>query len=264
MRKQKLIILPILVIIIYLIIICTNIFKGKAANVEEPIQMKDSTAVLDSICEDKLVLLENKFDTILFNPETNCAEWVKWKITPDRVGKKKVKRSDYPFLPDDTEFLKDKVTTKDYSYSGYDRGHLCPAADNEHSAQAMKDCMEMTNIIPQTPELNRGPWKTLEDNCRNIAKRDGTVVYIVAGPVFSDTAEVKWIGDDRKIQVPDKCFKVIYIPKTQKAIGWIMENTKTPISDYQKYRVSVDSVENLTGYDFFDWLPDSLECLIEK
>lgn len=212
-----------------------------------------------------LILLINPFDTILFNPDTKCAEWVKWKITVDRLKKnKKVSRSDYPFTPDNTPLIReqDKVTTQDYSGSGYDRGHLNPAADNKHSKVAMKDCMEMTNIVPQTPELNRGPWKTLEESCRKWAVGYKSTVYVVAGPVFSDSAEVKFIG--RGIQVPDKCFKVILINKPMIARGWIMDNSGDVRKDYQVYEVSVDSVEALTGYDFFDWLPDSIENKIES
>lgn len=254
MKNKALIILPILLIILYVLIIGTTVCKSQ----------ETTTVTNDTIYQEKFILLENKFDTILFNRETNCAEWVKWKITVDR--KSKVKRSKYPFTADDTPLLTEKVTSSDYSYSGYDRGHLSPAADNEHSHEAMKDCMEMTNIIPQTPELNRGPWKTLEEKCRSWCKRDGSTVYIVAGPIYSDTAEVKFIGGKRKIQVPDKCFKVVLIAKRrhEKAMGWIMENNNSPEPDYQRYRVSVDSVEKLTGYDFFDWLPDSLEEKIER
>lgn len=245
-------------LIVILVILGLAVFAG--------ICWGDSNCSSVDVKEEKdtttLISLTNPFDTILFNPETNCAEWVKWKITVDRLKKKnKVKRSDYPFTPDDTPLLQDKITTYDYSKSGYDRGHLSPAADNEHSKTAMKDCMEMTNIIPQTPELNRGPWKTLEESCRKWALSYNSTVYIAAGPVFSDTAEVRFVG---RVQVPDRCFKVILIQKPMIARGWIMDNSRKPESDYQAYRVSVDSVEALTGYDFFSWLPDSIENKIEK
>lgn len=254
-----LIILPVLILVLYFIL-CGSAIIDKP---DESTNKTDSTLV-DTIWKKDLVLLENKFDTVLFNRETNCAEWVKWKITVDR--KSKVKRKDYPFTADDTDLLLEKVTSDDYSGFGYDRGHLSPAADNEHSAEAMKDCMEMTNIIPQTKELNRGPWKTLEELCRKWAVRDGCTVYLVAGPIYSDSAEIKFIGNKRKIQVPDKCFKAILINKKgQESTGaWIMDNNDNPKKDYQIYRVSVDSVEALTGYDFFSWLPDSLENKIEK
>lgn len=260
--KKALIILPILIIVLYLVLCFPSISSAQSPESVVISENKDSITVVESMSN--LYLLENKFDTVLFNTETNCAEWVKWKITVDR--KPKVKRSKFPFTADDTRLLTDKVTSEDYNGSGYDRGHLSPAADNSHSTEAMKDCMEMTNIIPQTPELNRGPWKKLEENCRDWCKRDGSTVYIVAGPIYSDTAEVKFIGRKRKIQVPDKCFKVVLIAKryNEKAMGWIMENNNNPEPDYQKYRVSVDSIEKLTGYDFFNWLPDSLENEIEK
>ena len=244
--KKTLIILPILVMIIYLVSVGYAL-SNPVVNTEE----------------NNLVLLENKFDTVLFNKETNCAEWVKWKITVDRKAKENVKRKNYPFTADDTKLLTSKVTPDDYTGQGYDRGHLNPAADNEHSRVAMKDCMEMTNIIPQTPQLNRGPWKTLEESCRKWSKNYGTTIYVVAGPVYSDSAEVNLIGVKRKILVPDKCFKAVLIGNF-KAFGYIMENSRNPVKDIQKCKVSVDSIENLTGYDFFEWLPDSLENELEK
>ena len=72
----------------------------------------------------------------------------------------------------------------DYTKSGYDRGHLCPAADMTHSAEAMEETFLMSNISPQLPVFNRGIWKSLEKQVRDWGEKER--IYIVTGPVFKD------------------------------------------------------------------------------
>lgn len=227
--------------------------------------IKHKKVIIDLGPVQEKILLCNSFDTVYFNTKTRCPDWVKWKITVDKITQKnKFSRDNFPFTADTCIPNMYRITTSEYNNSGYDRGHICPAADNTFSKQAMKDCMLMTNICPQTPELNRGSWKILEDKCRDWAiKYD--VIYIVAGPIFEDS--IKCIGKNKKIQVPDKFFKVIMTKKLgqERALGFIFKNDKNQNDKNIFSRaVSVDSVEKLTGFDFFDWLPDSLENRIEK
>lgn len=209
-----------------------------------------------------LILIEYAHDTILFDPTTNCAAWCKWKLSPGRLkAGKKVSRDKYKFSPEKNLPRTSQVVSSDYTGSGYDRGHLCPAADNEFSVVAMKECMILTNICPQTPELNRGIWETLESHTRNIAKSGKGDLYVVAGPLeFTDT----WIGKgDRLIRVPSKFFKVMCNPTERRGVGYIMENTKNPGTDPSWCTCSIDSIESLTGFDFFDWIQDDIENAIE-
>lgn len=148
----------------------------------------------------------------------------------------------------------------DYIGSGYDRGHMAPAGDMKWSMEAMKESFYMSNICPQNKILNTGAWHKLEKRIREWANRDGSLI-VVCGPIL--TPDMETIGKT-KVAVPEKFFKVILAPnvKSPRAIGFIYKNDRC-IGDMKDYAVSVDSVESLTGYDFFFNLPDEIENVIE-
>lgn len=156
------------------------------------------------------------------------------------------------------------VETGDYSNSGYDRGHMCPAADNKWDKQAMRESFYMTNICPQHHNLNRGDWKELEDDCRRWVEESGTI-YIVCGPILYKN-DISYIGKERKIRVPNAFFKVILAGLDEgspRAIGFFYKNASgnNPLDHYVN---SVDQVERITGLDFFSQLPDDIEDEIES
>lgn len=92
---------------------------------------------------------------------------------------------------EDTRVLRPRATHSDYTRAGYDRGHLCPAADRSRSAADMRSTFIMTNVAPQAPTLNRGEWKKLETACRNIA-RHGQPLSIHVDVIF-------WKADTQRI-----------------------------------------------------------------
>ena len=197
--------------------------------------------------------------TVSYNTTTLQPNWVAWHLTPNRL-KGNVKRNDYPFISDD-EVSEPRVETADYRQSGYDRGHMAPAADMKCSKQAMEESFYMSNICPQNQKLNRDDWGSLEDVCRKWARKYGTV-YIACGPIY-DKKRPKCIGK-HKVAVPDRFFKVvlIYNRKNPIAMGFLFDN-KPHHQALSKYMVSVDQVEEITGLDFFSRLPDSVENKIE-
>jgi len=156
-----------------------------------------------------------------------------------------------------------RVVPDDYTGSGYDRGHLCPAADMSWSAEAMHDSFYMSNMCPQEPSLNRVSWKALETACRKWVITEDTL-YIVAGPVYL-RAPFKTIGRNHTIHVPSGFFKVILSLRKghEKAIGFFYSNSalKQPLSSTAH---SVDEIENLTGLDFFKELDNNLENTLER
>ena len=166
---------------------------------------------------------------------------------------------DFKINPDE-DIPEPRVDTYDYMRSGYDRGHMCPAADNKWDAEAMRESFLLTNICPQNHNLNAGDWYEMEMQCRAWAKNWGGV-YIVCGPLLY-RCQHKRIGE-HKVVVPEAFFKVVLCLKgTPKAIGFIYKNEKgnRPKGDYVN---TIDEVERLTGFDFFSALPDSLENKIE-
>lgn len=196
---------------------------------------------------------------LAFDENRHTPVWVGWELLREEsTGDQK--RSSHRFWQDDNVY--GCPSTKDYSCSGYDRGHMCPAADQKWSKEAMRDCFSLANIVPQDHELNAGAWATLEKKERVWAQRDSALV-IVAGPIYTaaDTTRIGQTG----VAVPSAFFKVMLAPYLDKprAIGFIYPNTDSP-GNMQQYSMSVDEVEKITGLDFFSTLPDELEDEVES
>lgn len=193
-----------------------------------------------------------------YNPFYKTPNWVAWELTAHETEGSNKRTNKFVADPDLPE---PKVTTQDYTHSGYDRGHMAPAADMKWNSKAMAESFYMSNICPQNPKLNKDDWADLEEKCRSWAKKYGKV-YIVCGPVYT-TAKPKCIGL-RKVAVPDHFYKVVLLHdgKQTKAMGFLFKN-KSGRQSLEKYMVTVDSLEKLTGYDFFSKLPDRIENEIE-
>lgn len=195
---------------------------------------------------------------VSFNPLHHLPNYVVWELTGDEANGTE---------PRDSKFKADKdvygsPTLEDYRNSGFDRGHMAPAGDMKWSAQAMSDSHYLTNMCPQTRQLNGGRWSTLEQKCRQWAVRDSALI-IITGPILSDEL-TRTIGPNG-VSVPERFFKVIYAPfaNPPRAIAFIMPNAEH-IDGLESLTVSVDQVEAVTGFDFFACLPDDIEDTVEQ
>lgn len=197
--------------------------------------------------------------TVSYNNFYKTPNWVAWELTRQETEGDEERTN--KFLPD-PELPEPRVTTSDYTRSGYDRGHMAPAADMKWSSRAMKESFYMSNICPQNRKLNRDDWGDLEESCRKWAEKYGTV-HIACGPIY-DTKSPKRIGKSR-VAVPDRFFKVvlIYNRKNPMAMGFLFDN-KAHHQNLKNYMVTVDKVEEETGLDFFPKVPDSIEERIES
>lgn len=209
-------------------------------------------------------ILKKKSFTVSFNKKNNIPNWVAWKLDSSKLVERESRSSNFETDPEIPE--RDAVNTKDYTRSGWDRGHMCPAADNRWHWKAMKESFYMTNVCPQHHNLNRGDWKELEENCRRWVSESKEPVYIVCGPILYKNAKQRFIGNEHKVRVPDAFFKVVLAGVESgkpKAIGFIFKNTNGnhPLDSYVN---SIDEVERITGYDFFPQLPDNIENEIES
>jgi len=196
--------------------------------------------------------------TLSYNETYEQASWVAYELTADELIKR-VKRSD-------NFKIDDKVSTgsalpSDYAKSGYDRGHLAPAADLSWSELSMKESFFMSNMSPQKPGFNRGIWKKLEGYVRQWASDNGSI-YVVTGGVLKDIDQ--YIGKSN-VGVPKYFYKVIldYEGLDIKGIAFIIPNDSSS-RKLQTYATSIDEVELLTGIDFFHSLPDDKEFLLES
>lgn len=213
------------------------------------------------LCNTEETLLYKSQFIISYNGTTRCPNYVCWSLTSSRA-KGRVRRSNN-FHADNAVGERSRVDAYDYSGSGYDRGHMCPAGDNKNSIKAMDESFCMTNICPQNHQLNIDAWNELGVLCRSWAKDYGTV-YICCGPIFDQTTPIT-IGrrKDMKVAVPDRFFKVVLtLGRVPKAMGFIYPN-RPCFGDVRDYAVSVDNVENETGMDFFYQLDDKLERRLE-
>lgn len=193
-----------------------------------------------------------------FNKDTRTPNWVAWELLGCETSGDSPRNNN--FWTDDDIY--GCPVADDYRRSGYDRGHMCPAADQKWSPDAMNDCFVFTNMCPQDHYLNSGAWNTLENKSRVWAKRDSAIV-IVAGPIY-DTSDTKTIGPN-EVRVPGAFFKVIVAPYVTKprGIAFIYPNMSSP-GNMQNYVTTIDEVEKITGFDFFHTLPDNLENEIES
>ena len=193
-----------------------------------------------------------------YNKATKLPNWVAWHLTDDRTSGP-AKRSGVDFEAD-MDVPEPRAEDSDYYGSGYDRGHMCPAADNKYSVEAMRESFLFTNMCPQNGNLNRGDWNEMEMACRRWAKQYGGV-YIVCGPILYK-GKHKTIGKN-KVTVPEAFFKVVLrTGENPAAIGFIYKNAEgnRPKGDYVN---TVDEVERITGIDFFPSLPDDVENKVE-
>lgn len=196
--------------------------------------------------------------TLSFNPRMHVPNWVAWELTADET--------DGTVSRENKFYCDEQVTgcaeSYDYNYSGYDRGHMCPAGDMKWSRESMHDSFSMANICPQQSALNTGAWKRLEENCRKWAKKHGSLI-VICGPVLTDNI-TEYLGDTR-VAVPKRFYKVLLNPNTSPmmGIGFIMNNGRVE-GGMQQAAVSIDEVERVTGLDFFSELPDDIENEVER
>jgi len=197
--------------------------------------------------------------TVSYNSDWRTPNWVAYELTKKEV-EGTVPRYD-TFMPDPEVSYTQSATNNDYKNSGWDRGHMAPAADMKWSEQAMKESFYFSNICPQNRNLNAGVWKDLEEQVRSLATQKGNI-YVVCGPIVPK--HPKTIGSN-KVAIPDAFFKVLLQNDNDEwsAIAFMFANEsgRKPLSTYA---MSVEDMQIITDIDFFPALPDSIEEKIES
>lgn len=203
------------------------------------------------------------FFTISYSPAHRQAEWIAYELTKSNLEEEEFRRP--PTFKSDKRIEEDyRVSHSDYSSTGFDRGHLAPAADFSWSRDGIETTFYTTNISPQEPRFNRGIWKHLETAVRGWAVQYEHL-YVVTGPILTERAKKRFPKEKNYIAVPRRYYKVLlnYIDDEPMAIGFIMKNEDSK-SHLSNYVVPIDEIENLTGIDFFSELPDDLENELES
>lgn len=204
-------------------------------------------------------ILNHKYFVIDYNDTLKIPNWVAYYITAGDLMNNVALRSE-DFRADVELPCNLRAEPGDYERSGYDRGHNAPAGDFARCQDAMSTTFLLSNMSPQVPELNRESWMRLEKNIRTRIRSCGRG-WIITGNLFLDST--KTIGHG--VGVPSHCYKAVLLDSLGilKCLGSLMPNSRD-VKALDQYWISVDSLETLSGYDFFFLLPDSIEQLIEK
>lgn len=207
---------------------------------------------------EEIVLRRTAF-TLSYNNAYKTPNWVAWELTRAETQGSKSRKSKFEPDPDLPE---PRAEHSDYTRSGYDRGHMAPAADMKWSEKAMEESFYMSNICPQNKKLNRDDWGDLEETCRKWARKYGKV-FIACGPIYSQK-NPKRIGK-HQVAVPDQFFKVvlIYDKNMPICLGFLFPN-RAHHQKLESYITTVNSIEKITNLDFFSALPDEIENEIES
>ena len=204
-------------------------------------------------------LLCRKGYLLAHSSEYKTPIWVIEHLTAEKA-KGSIPRYD-KFLPDPDLEEGERAELTDYKNSGYDKGHMAPAADMRWDQQAMIECFFLSNMVPQVGKgMNQGIWKNLEEYIRKWAI-DRDELYIFTGPIY-EGGVTETIGKN-KVAVPTHLYKIVYDPNKTEAIAFIMPNEKLDSKNMPNYIVTIRDVENKTGLDFLSKLDRHVQDVIE-
>ena len=222
-------------------------------------------------------LLNKAQYAVSYHRDKGRPNWVSWHLASSWLGS----------TPRQDDFRADstlpagwyQVQATDYSGSGFDRGHHCPSADRTATVADNSSTFLMTNMMPQSPDNNQGPWANLENYCRTLVS-SGNELYIIMGGSGSggtgSNGGTTFTVAGGKVAVPSQVWKVIIVlpsgtndvarvTTSTRTIAVLMPNTQgIRTADWKTYRVSVDQIETLTGYDFLSAVPAAVQSVIES
>ncbi len=210
-------------------------------------------APVSSITENTQYICHSNY-AIHYRYDTKTAEYVVERLDQVDITGTANRKDD--FRPDDLIDDSKEATLEDYSGEPYDRGHLAPAANNRASQEQMSESFFLSNMIPQTPNNNRGIWRILELGVRNTALNND--IYVASGTIYQEGYLTIGPG---AVGVPQYIWKVVYNATNNTAIGFVFPNQALPVKDLPMYAVSVDKVEEITGINLFPKLDESVEAL---
>ncbi|HSS22101.1 MAG TPA: DNA/RNA non-specific endonuclease [Pyrinomonadaceae bacterium] len=245
------------------------------ATANEHLTMGNPSNATTDVNQPANYLMEKAQYAVSYNRDRGIPNWVSWHVDPSWLGTAP-RQNDYRA---DTTLPAGwyQVQNTDYSGSGFDRGHHCPSADRTLTVADNSATFLMTNMMPQAPNNNQGPWNNLEAYCRTLVGQGNEVYIITGGSGQGGTGSnggVTMTVASGHVVVPSQTWKVIIvIPQgtndvsrvttSTRTIAVIMPNAQGLNSDWHTWRVSVDQVEALTGFDFFSNVPVGIQAVIE-
>lgn len=193
-----------------------------------------------------------------YNEPYEQAEWVLYSLSRDQLTQDNRKR---PYFREDPKVESKSADWRNYSGSGYDRGHLCPAGDRRFSEQAYNETFYTSNIAPQDKAFNAGVWNRLEQQVRSWARKYDTLFVVTGGVLEKGLPK---IGKE-DVAVPRHFYKIVARQNRDgiSIIAFLMEHRESTLP-LDKFVVSVDKLEGMTGIDFFRGMPKNVQARLEK
>ena len=233
---------------------------------DEHLTMGNPSNAVTDVAQANNYLMEKPQYSLSYSRDNGGPNWVSWHLDSSWLGS----------TPRQDDFRADttlpvgwyQVQATDFSGSGFDRGHMCPSADRTITVTANSATFLMTNMIPQLPANNQGVWANLESYSRSLVTQ-GNELYIISGG-----QGLQYFIANGHVAVPAQTWKVIIVlpvgtndvsrvTTATRTIAVVIPNSGTIGTDWRAYRVSVDQVEAITGYDFFSNVPASVQAVIE-
>jgi endonuclease G len=254
---------------------CAYVEQRPAPSVEQPTAPSNvgiaqlpfgnpTNATADPSNEDNYLVLRDSL-AMSYNNSRGTANWAAWRTRTADLGDS-LRRPMFEPDPDLPRSFR-RIGYYDYAGSGYDRGHLVPAADRFGDREQFEQTFYMSNIVPQTADLNQFPWEKLESYARSLVRR-GNEIYTISG-VYGEVERLK-----NKVTVPINCWKVIVVFGRGQRVDTITNVTRIIAVDmpnidgiaddgWEKYRTTVRAIEQRAGIDLFSSLPRELQDRIE-
>ncbi len=215
--------------------------------------------IIDS--DPKIIMLNYHAYDAGYSVEDVQPAWVGYRLNRNRVGGFVERTNKFQREP---RLAGSDASDRDFAGSGFDKGHLVPAADMAWSVQSMMESFSYANVSPQSIGFNRGIWKRLESQVRDWAAdlqvNDTMGLLVWSGPVLRGNSRLSTFG---RLRIPEAFYKVVYHPGEERVAALLLPHLSS-ISSLEGYLLSVDSLEKVTGMDFLRGLPDQIEERLER
>ena len=203
-------------------------------------------------------VVSHSYYTLSYSEDHEQAEWVYYSLNSNQLNSSIERKNNFRA---DNKVKTSSAQLYDYEGSGYDRGHLAPAADMKYNTNSMSESFFMSNMSPQSPSFNRGIWRKIEKQFRDWSYKYGELV-IITGPVLK--------GDNygsigyNKVTIPKWYYKVAIDPSNyDRNVAILIENIGSSAS-IKSFVVTINYLEEFSGLDFFYSLPDEVEESFES
>lgn len=219
---------------------------------------------------------DNGDDYLIFRPQyvvsynqyRNSTNWVSWELNSNWYGETDRYKGNFiadTSLPD----LFYMVKHSDYTNSGFDRGHIVRSKDRSDTEENNKSTFLLTNIMPQTPDLNRGVWLNFEYYVEKLCTKENKELFVIAGGIYKTHSKM-----NNTVEIPDSCFKIVVVLDKGQTLKDVSESTETIAvvmpniegvrgEKWERYKTTIRQIENSVGYDFLCRVPIDIQNKIE-